>query len=45
MNDENPSIPPLLSGNEVLSPVIDMGESKDRGGEGFAARDLSRIVL
>lgn len=30
MDDENPSIPPLLSGNEVLSPVIDMGESKDR---------------
>lgn len=31
MNDENPSIPPLLSGNEVLSTVIDMDESKDRG--------------
>lgn len=35
MNDENPSIPPLLSGNEVLSPVIDMGESKDKGGRGI----------
>lgn len=30
MDEENPSIPPLLSDNEVLSPVIDTGESKDR---------------
>lgn len=31
MDDENPSISPLLSGNEVLSRVIDRNGLKDKG--------------